>query len=281
MTEDWRTLNRANWDERVAIHRAVPYGNGDWADGTVRLNPIEESELGPVANLRILHLQCHFGRDSLVLAQRGAHVTGLDFSAPAIAAARADSEALGIPATFIHADLYDATAAHGAPGSFDLVYTSWGTICWLPDIQAWARVIAEALRPGGRLYFADMHPVAHVFDDAARQPAPHSDTRPGWLIPYFEPGPHPFDDPTDYADPHASLDNSRTIQFVHSTASIVGALLAAGLRLDFLHEHDRLTWRQFACLVRAPGGGWAWPDRPWFPLSLTIGATKPPAINSP
>ena len=272
---DWRALNRANWDERVPIHRAVPYGNGDWADGTQRLNPIEEAELGPVDGLDVLHLQCHFGRDSLILAHRGARVTGIDFSAPAIAAARADSEALGIPATFLEADLYDATAAHARPGSFDLVYTTWGTTCWLPDLQAWARIVAQALRPGGRLYFADIHPIALVLDDAASLP----DGRPGWFVPYFEPGPVTFDDPADYADPQAHLINSRTVNYLHTTADLITILHAAGLTLDWLHEHPTLTWKQFACLVEAPDGTWTWPDRPWLPLALSLQASKP--ITSP
>lgn len=269
---EWLTLNRANWDERVAVHRASEfYGNGSWADGTIRLNPIEEAELGPVAGLRVLHLQCHFGQDSLILAQRGAMVTGVDFSPPAVEAARADSARLNIPARFVLSNVYDAPAVLPEPGSFDLVYTTWGTICWLPDIVGWARVIAHFLAPGGRLYFADMHPAARVLDDGALQP----DGRPGWFLPYFHRGPIAFDDPTDYADPAARLVNSRTMEFVHPTASIIGALLSAGLRLDWMHEHDRLTWRAFGNLVRDADGCWVWPDRPWWPLALSLGATRP------
>lgn len=270
MTDDWRTLNRANWDERVSVHRAVAGRKGLIYGGKHGLGPIERQELGAVAGMRVLHLQCHFGRDSLALAEMGADVTGLDFSAPAIDAARADSAALGIPARFVHADVYDATAAVGAPGTFDLVFTTWGTICWLPDIAGWARVVSQALRPGGRLYFADMHPVAAVFDEFTPSP----DAHPGWFAPYFLNGPLVIDDPTDYADPDARLVNARTVQFMHPVGRVVGALLAAGLRLDFLHEHPRLTWKQFGFLVRDADGLWTWPDRPWFPLSYSIGATR-------
>ena len=261
-TDDWRTLNRANWDERVPLHRAVAYGPGEG-----RLNAIDEAELGPVAGLRVLHLQCHFGRDSLVLARRGADVTGLDFSGPAVEAARSDAAALGLVARFVQADVYDAPSAAGT--GYDLVFTTWGTICWLPDIEGWARVIAACLRPGGRLYFADMHPAAQVFDDAAAG----SDGRPGWRIPYFGSKPTLFETTADYADPNARLRNARTIEVLHPLAGIVGALLGAGLRLDWLHEHPRVTWKAFECLVPDQDGCWTWPDHPWLPLALSLGAT--------
>lgn len=123
--EDWRVLNRANWDERVAIHRAVPYYDiAAIRAGTAVLNAIEEAELGDVAGIRVLHLQCHFGHDSLILASRGADVTGLDFSPAAIAAARADAASLGLDACFVLADLYAAREAIPGAASFDLVYTT-------------------------------------------------------------------------------------------------------------------------------------------------------------
>jgi SAM-dependent methyltransferase len=135
--EDWRALNRANWDERVAVHLApAGYDLGPLRAGQGRLDAIVEAELGPVAGQRVLHLQCHFGKESLVLASRGAEVTGLDFSAPAIEAARALAAELKLPARFVQADLYDAPSA--IPGAiaetFDLVFTTWGTITWLPDV---------------------------------------------------------------------------------------------------------------------------------------------------
>ena len=230
---DWLRLNRANWDERVAVHRAVPeYDLARLRTGQARMNAIEEAELGSVAGLRVLHLQCHFGHDSLILAGRGAEVTGLDFSPDAITAARENAAALGLPARFVLANIYDARAIIPEPASFDLVYTTWGTICWHPDIGEWARIIAHFLRPGGRLYFADLHPTAAVFSDAA----PGLDGRPGWDVPYFAAEGFIEDDPSDYADPGARLTNSRTIQFVHTLSSIVGSLLAAGLMLDLVIE---------------------------------------------
>ena len=267
---NWRELNRASWDERVPIHRAIPYGNGDHGDGSAFLHAVEAAELGPVAGLRVLHLQCHFGHDSLTLARAGADITGLDFSLPAIEAARADVARFGIPARFIHADLYDARNALPEPAAFDLVFTTWGTICWLPDITEWAQIIAHFLKPGGRLYFADMHPAVATLRDRV----PSADGLPGWDAPYFGAGPLLTVTETDYADPAATLSNSRMVEFIHPVASIVGALLAAGLRLDFLHEHPTLVWQQFRCLVQNSQGAWTWPGQPWLPLSISIGATK-------
>src|SRR5580704_9547872 len=131
---NWLETNRRNWDERVKIHLAAEsYDLRPLREGRGRLTPIEEAELGPVDRLRILHLQCHFGRDSLILAQRGATVIGLDFSNPAIAAARALAAELGLAerAKFIEADVYEAPNALPEPGSFDLVFVTWGAVHWL------------------------------------------------------------------------------------------------------------------------------------------------------
>ena len=276
---DWRALNRANWDERVAIHlRAPMYDLSDLRAGRGRLEAIEEAELGGVAGERIAHLQCHFGADTLRLAQKGAEVVGLDFSAPAIAEARRLAAELGLAARFVCADVYDAAAAIPQPHGFDRVFVSWGALCWLPDVAGWARVVAALLRPGGRLYLAEGHPSAWVFDDDAGD-----GPRPGWFAPYFERGPLVLDDPRDYADPEARLANARTHQFQHTMADVIGAVVAAGLSLDWLHEHDGVPWRMFACLEQGPDRLWRFPDRPWLPLSFSLSATRrcerPPACG--
>ena len=150
MTEpDWRALNRAHWDERVAVHLGPRgYTLNDLRAGRVVLNAIEEAELGPVAGLHILHLQCHFGRDTIGLVQRGATAVGLDFSAPAIDAAGALATEMGLQdrARFMQSDLYDARAAIAPLEKFDLVYVTWGAITWLPDIAEWARIVAHFLK---------------------------------------------------------------------------------------------------------------------------------------
>jgi SAM-dependent methyltransferase len=267
---DWRALNRANWDERVAIHlRAPMYDLSDLRAGRGRLEAIEEAELGDVSGQRIAHLQCHFGADTLRLAQKGAEVVGLDFSAPAIAAAQALAAELGLAARFVCADVYDAAAAIPQPHGFDRVFVSWGALCWLPDVAGWARVAASLLRPGGRLYLAEGHPSAWVFDDDAAEGG-----RPGWFAPYFERGPLVLDDPRDYADPEARLANARTHQFQHTMADVIGAVLGAGLSLEWLHEHGAVPWRMFACLVEGEDRLFRFPDRPWLPLSFSLSAVR-------
>ncbi len=272
MAEDWRALNRANWDERVAVHlRPGGYDLTPLRAGRGRLNAIEEAELGPVSGLRVLHLQCHFGKDSLILASRGAEVTGLDFSGTAIETARSLAAELRLSARFVHADLHDAPAAIPEPASFDLVFTTWGTITWLPDVGRWARVVAHFLRPGGALYFADGHPAALVFDDTAGVDA---SGRPGWFAPYFVREPLEYDDPSDYANPDARLVNQRQVNWLHTLGAILDALRSAGLEIEWLREHPRVTWRMFRCLVRDTDGCWTWPDRPWLPLSVSLRAVR-------
>ena len=162
--ERCREFNRANWDERTTVHlgRGSDYDLAALRSGSGRLHPIEEAELGDVRGLRVLHLQCHFGVDTLKLAHRGATVVGLDFSATAIEAARKLAIELGLAgsARFVLADLYDAPAAIPEPASFDRVFVTWGATCWLPDIRRWAAIVASFLKSGGRLYYADAHPAA-------------------------------------------------------------------------------------------------------------------------
>jgi SAM-dependent methyltransferase len=273
LDEDWRAVNRANWDERVAIHLEAPcYELASLRAGQGRLGPIEDAEVGDLDGLRVLHLQCHFGRGSLVLASRGADVVGLDFSAPLIATAKSLVAELGLAerARFVEADLYDAPSAIPEPGSFDLVYVTWGALCWLPDIRRWAEIVAHFLKPGGALYLCEGHPAAMVLDDAA----PRQGAMPGWFVPYFLPGPLVLDDPRDYADPDANLSNARTYEWMHPLGDIVTALIDAGLTLRWLHEHEAVAWQMFEVLVEDGEGMYRWPDRPWLPLAYSLRAER-------
>ena len=269
MTEAWRDANRANWDERVPVHLRA-YNLAPLRAGKGALYPIEAAELGPVAGLRILHLQCHIGSDTLALAQQGAEVTGLDFSEPAIAAARALAAELGLPARFVVSDLYAAPQTLPEPASFDRVFTTWGTICWLPDLAGWARVIAHFLKPGGTFYMADGHPTALVFDDDNALPS----GLPGYFLPYVHQGALIQDDHRDYADPEARLASARTYQYAHPLGAIVSALLEAGLTLEFLHEHQAVPWRMFAALIEDADGLYRWPGQPWLPLAFSLRARR-------
>ena len=222
--------------------------------------------------LRILHLQCHFGRDSLTLAQRGAEVVGLDFSAPAIAAAKTLATELGLAARtrFVQSDVYDAPSAIAEPSAFDLVYVTWGALCWLPDIRRWAQIVAHFLKPGGRLYLAEGHPAAYVYDDEVQM----ANGMPGLFVPYFHTEGLLLDDQRDYADETARLANSRTLQWLHSLGAIITAAVEAGMRIDRLKEHDCVPWRMFRILVRDHVGMYRWPERSWLPLAFSLMATR-------
>lgn len=270
---EWHRANRASWDELVGLHIGPRgYDLSDLRAGKGQLNAIEEAELPPVEGRRILHLQCHFGADSLRLAQRGAEVVGLDFSARAIEVARRLANELGLVdrARFVHADLYDALEAIPAPHGFDMVFVTWGTICWLPDITRWAQTVARLLRPGGSLYLAEGHPTAYVFDDAARS----SDGMPGLFAPYFSREPVIDTDPHDYVDFDARLPNATMYNWLHPLGDVVTSLIASGMTLDWLHEHDAVTWRMFRILVVDASGLYRWPDKPWLPLAFSLAATR-------
>jgi SAM-dependent methyltransferase len=202
-------------------------------------------------------LQCHFGRDSLILAQRGGRVVGIDFSGPAIAAARnlAAELGLGERARFVEANLYAAPSAVAEPGSFDLAFVTWAAINWLPDTRRWAEIVAWFLQPGGALYLAEGHPIALVLDDAA----PGYGDMPGWYVPYFHREPLVFNDPADYANEAARLQNARTYEWIHPLGEIVSGLLDAGLALRWLHEHESVPWRMFKVLVQDVEGMYRWP----------------------
>jgi SAM-dependent methyltransferase len=272
---DWRALNRANWDERVPIHLSAPngYDQTPLRTGTARPGPIISTVLGPVTGMNILHLQCHFGMDSLTFAQQGASVVGLDFSEPAILAARNLAAEIGLAdrTRFILADLYDAPSALPEPASFDRVFVSWGALCWLPDMAGWARVVAHFLKPGGWLALAEAHPAAYVFDDATRS----TDGMPGWYVPYLGRAAFEINKSDDYTNPDANLTNARTVEWLHPLSDIIMGLLNAGLRLDLLHEHDTVAWKMFECLVPDSRGGFKWPDKPWLPLAYSLRASKP------
>ena len=224
-----------------------------------------------VEGKRLAHLQCHFGADSLTLAQRGAEVVGVDFSAPAIAAARKLAGELGLAnrTRFVHADLYDALAAIPPPHGFDMVFVTWGAICWLPDISRWARIVAALLRPGGLLYLAEGHPTAYVFDDATRS----ADGMPGLFAPYFSREPVVDTEGSDYVDPTARLANAAIYNWIHPLGNVVTTLIASGMTLDWLHEHDAIPWRMFGVLVKDASGLYRWPDKPWLPLAYSLVAT--------
>jgi SAM-dependent methyltransferase len=262
---DWRELNRANWDDRVPVHVASEfYDLGGFRAGASSLRPFESAEAGDVAGKRLVHLQCHLGLDTLSWARAGALVTGLDFSEPAIQAARSLAAGLAIDASFVTSDVYDAvTALDGR--RFDVVYTGIGALVWLPDMPGWAAVVAALLAPGGFLYLVEGHPLAQVLDDAT-----------GTVIvrDYFNDQPLVWDSPYTYTDGRA-LRHTRSVEFQHQLGHIVTALAGAGLRIDFLHEHDFETFQRFESLERHDGQYRFPAGHARAPLMFSLRATLP------
>ncbi len=162
-----KAVNREYWNQLVHINAGSEGHDGYNVAGLLRgerpLHAIEEAELGSVAGLSLLHLQCHFGVDTMILAQKGALVTGLDYSPDAITKARELAGKAGLDATFVEGDLYEAPSL--IEGRFDLVYTGWGALNWLPDIERWAEVVAHFVKPGGAFYIAEWHPALATLDD--------------------------------------------------------------------------------------------------------------------
>ena len=242
-SRDWMPANRRNWDERAAIHaqnRTGFYPIDRLKAGEDILQPIEAAEIGDVAGKRLIHLQCHIGLDTLCLARRGAIVTGLDFSPTAIAAARALASELGIPAEFVESDVFGARER--LSGSFDVAFVTWGTICWLPNIERWAQVVASLLAAGGVLYLADAHPSALVLEEIEGRILPHYPWRVSADKPLI------FEDAQTYTGDATELVEKRNYEWIHPLSAIITGLIEAGLQLEFLHEHERLPWKLFASM---------------------------------
>jgi SAM-dependent methyltransferase len=269
---DYRESNRRLWNDWTALHeQASSYDLAGFRAGRSSLKALDVEALGDVAGQSLLHLQCHFGKDTLSWARLGARVTGVDFADRAIALARALSAELGIPARFVLSDVYDAPAAVGE--QFDIVYTSAGVLGWLGDLPRWGAVVAQCLRPGGVIYIREIHPFSQVFEDApagdALEPTyPYATT----------PEPLRFDVHGSYAAPDADY-HSVEYTWNHSLGEIVTALTEAGLAPEYLREYpftDHAT--QFRALERRPDGWSEFRDprlRAAIPLMFALRAHKP------
>lgn len=262
-------VNRARWNELVPAHRDSAFYDLDgFRAGRSSVDDVSMELLGDVAGKRLLHLQCHFGMDTLSLAREGAIVTGVDFSPVAIDLARSLADELGVEARFIEANIYDLPDM--LDERFDIVFTSHGTINWLPDISGWARVAANRLQPGGRFVFLDWHPVAWMLkqDDVTGYEFEYSYFNSGRVFEFSEDG--------SYADGAEGLMNRDTREWHHQLGEIVNALIAAGLRIESVGEYPKLAWRMLPFMEKGDDGWWRVPDvLPQFPLMLSISASQP------
>ncbi|ABS63223.1 Methyltransferase type 12 [Parvibaculum lavamentivorans DS-1] len=268
--DDPLALNLARWEEQVDIHVGSDfYRVKEFLAGETSLDPLVAGELGDVTGKKLLHLQCHFGLDTLSLARMGAIATGLDFSPKAIVAARKLAADAGLDARFINARVDEAAEAAGT--GYDIVFSSWGVLMWLPDLEVWARNIASCLKPGGFFYLAEGHPLLWALDDEGNSVEENLRI----VRSYFLEGPQQWENAHDYAEPGVTLAHFRSSEWQHTLGEVISVLAAADLHIEFLHEHDVLPWPGVPSMERVDRFYFKAPDgAARLPLSYSVKARK-------
>lgn len=267
--KEYTEANRKLWDEFVGIHaKSAFYDLEGFKAGKSALDEIELEGLTDVSGKSLLHLQCHFGMSTLSWARMGAEVTGADFSEEAITFARVLSNELDIPAEFVRADLYELPKI--LDKRFDIVFTSYGVLTWLPDVKRWGEVIGTFLKPGGVFYIVEFHPFAQVFDDR------DDTTELRVHYPYFDEKVMRFDDACSYADPSVPLINTVSYEWMYRMGEVITALAAAGLRIEYMKEYPFTCEQSLPFLVKGDDGFWRLPDdnEGKIPLVFALRAVK-------
>lgn len=239
MSDEYLAVNKAYWDDRAPAHAASDaYRVQRFIDDPEFLSEVVQFDrplLGDVSGLTGLHLQCHIGTDTLSLSRLGARMTGLDLSTASLEAAKDLAASVGAGIHYVESDTYNAVEALGGK-KFDLVYSSIGTLLWLPDIDRWAATVAALLTPGGRLFIRDSHPMISSLEAKGDHAEP--------AYPYFNrPEPTVFDGDDTYVETDAALQNLPTWEFAHSIGEILSAVLGAGLRITGFTEHPTVPYR--------------------------------------
>lgn len=271
--DDYMAINRANWDERAPVHATSPdyaverfVRDPEFLSGVVSF---DRPRLGDIDGLTGVHLQCHIGTDTISLARLGASMTGLDFSAEAFVQARALAERTGSPTQFVEADLYRALDVLPAE-SFDLVYTGIGALCWLPDITRWAEIVATLLRPGGRLFIRELHPMLATLDEERDELLVVKDA-------YFARSePNIWTGGGTYVETDHVFATTTSVEWSHGLGETVTALLEHGLRVTQLAEHDSVPWPALPSQMTCDDQGeWRLTERPWrLAASFTVEAFR-------
>lgn len=270
--DEYARTNLESWESLVPIHTGEQgYDRRRFVDDPAALSDVvafDAPHLGDLSGQRVLHLQCHIGTDTLSLARLGGEVTGVDFSPSALAAARELADRAGPAVRYVESTVDDVPSV--LPETFDLLYTGVGALNWLPSARRWAAIVATMLRPGGRLYLREGHPMLLALDDE----------RDDHLLvvehAYFElPEPKRWETPYSYIGSDEPVSQPVTYEWSHGIGEVVQAVLDAGLRLTRLEEHRELAWRFLDWMVPTERGGYVLPDRrERLPLMYTIEATK-------
>jgi len=275
MSDEYLAVNRAGWDERAPAHaRSTAYGVERFASDPAFLSDVVRFDLprlGDLSGLRGVHLQCHIGTDTISLARLGATMTGLDFSPVALGVGRDIAASAGASVDFVESDVYGALDVLDRE-SYDLVFTGIGALCWLPDIRRWAGVVNALLRPGGRLFIREGHPMLWTLDDVG------NDDKLTVRYAYFETEePLVTEDEGSYVDTDVAFVHNVTMSWNHGLGEIISALLHEGLAITALEEHDSVPWNALpGAMHEVDGGEFRLVDRPArLAASYTLQARKP------
>ncbi|PHS54621.1 MAG: SAM-dependent methyltransferase [Lutibacter sp.] len=258
-------VNKETWNKKVSIHtKSEFYDIEGFKKGKTSLNSYELKELGNVNGKSLLHLQCHFGQDTLSLSRLGAKCTGIDLSSEGIKQAKLLNDELGLDATFIESNLYDVPKY--VDGKFDVVFTSYGVIGWLPDLKTWGKIIASKLNRGGIFYLIEFHPIVWMFDFIQTPPKLTYSYLKGEVI--YE----------EYKGTYTNIDAdiiSKEYGWNHGLGEVVSALTDAGLHIEFLHEFEKSPYNSFPEMVNTDDGMYVLKEnQKMFPLLYSIRATK-------
>lgn len=230
---DYLEINKKSWNNKIDTHlKSEFYDLDNFLKGKTSLNNIELEILGDVTGKTILHLQCHFGQDTISLTRLGAEVTGVDFSDKAIESAKKIAKETNANTTFICCDIYDLSQHLNK--QFDIIFTSYGTIGWLPDLDKWAKIISKFLKPNGQFVFVEFHPVVWMFDDNFEK----------IFYRYFNSGPIIESENGTYADKTAEISHEYVV-WNHSLSEVINSLIKNGLEIKLLNEYDYSPYNCF------------------------------------
>ena len=278
--DKYNKINLDRWNELALFNfNSKFYDIEGFIAGRNSLGKIDENELGYLKGKRILHLQCHFGLDSISLVRKGASVVGIDFSEEAIKKGNelkkilkySDNELKFIKCDVLELDSLNETKL--MPESFDIVYTSYGVLGWLNDLNPWGKSIYKYLKPGGFFLVIDLHPFAYTYDELSA----------GELkikLSYFHTGIPDFsDEESAYSDldGSASFNNTREYYWAHNIGYIIGSLTEPGLVIEYVHEFPYISWKFLPILEKLKDGYWHFPksyDGPILPLLFSLKAKK-------